>query len=466
MNRIRYCLISILLLSSCATHAPQKAQPYSRPADLIPQDFPNTASMNNESVQINWQSLFLDKNLQETIRLALANNRNLRVAAANIERASAQLALVNSARIPSLGISTSASASQTSGASANNSANQNFGASFGFSSFEIDAFGKISASSNAAQENLLSQTESIASLKTSIVSQTALGWLVVNADRQALESANKTFNAWQHTLKLISARKARGLSSELDETSVHLQLQQVEADILAIETRMNQNKSILFAIVGEPISDKLYLSNLPLEVSIAQIPTNLSSSILYNRPDILAAEHNLLASQANINAARAAFFPRINLSSGLGFATRDLSNLFSSGAFAYNLAANLSGSIFDSGANNANLNIATANQKIAQNQYENAIIAAFSEVWSALSVREKIDQRINLQAEIVRNAKSAVTLSEARFNSGIDSYLPLLLARRTLYTAEQNQIASSYLKAYNSVALYRALGADNSFKSK
>lgn len=466
MNRNLFFAIIAFGLNACATNTPPKPEEYSRPIAIIPPNLGNIPSEAGQNTNLNWQSLFIDKNLQNAISLSLANNRNLRIAANNIERAAAQSALINAGRFPSIAGNSSIGVSQSASASGNNNASESYAVNFGLSNFEIDMYGRLKQSAIAAQENYFSQKQNATALKISIISQTALGWLSIISDQDALLNAQKTKAAWLHTYTLVKARKARGLSSDLDETAISIQLRQTDADILAIETRRNQNKALLFAIIGEKLNDENYASSLINQSLIGAVPTNLSSAILFNRPDIIAAEHNLLASQANIRAARAAFFPRISITSGFGLATREFGNLFSSGAFAYNLAGSLSAPIFDNGANKANFDIATANQKAAINQYENAIIAAFSENWAAFSVRAQINERIEAQEAIIKDAQKVAGLVEARFNAGLDSYLPLLAARRTLYNAEQNLINLQYLKAANSVAIYRYLGSDNSIISQ
>lgn len=466
----KYLSLPLLLsgLVSCSSLPPTKAPEYARPISPIELTLP--IPQDDEALKIaspfGWEDLFKDARLQNCIRLALENNRDLRIASANLEKSRAGINIANSTLFPTINAGGGASTSQTSGAASANgqsSNNQNIAGNIGFSAYEIDFFGRLRSLRDVANENFYSAKENSNSIKLSLISQIAANWLAIATDQDALKMAQQTNAAWNNTLRLIEARHDHGIASGLDVSSARAQAEQSRLDIATITTKLNQDKASLNLLVGANVQDNLLPDTFADGQFAPSLPIGLSSQILLNRPDVLAAEHGLKAANANIGVARAAFFPRITLTSSLGLATRELGNLFSSNAGAYSFAANLTAPIFDNGANQANLDIAQASRDGALATYEKAIQTAFSEVANGLAIRAQIDERLSAQRAIVSASQRSVELANARFRAGLDSYLTLLIAQRTLYAAQQNLINLENVRAANIVALYKALGNDKSF---
>jgi multidrug efflux system outer membrane protein len=451
---------ALLLLGAC-TLAPR----YEREAPPVAQTFPGQTQP-AQNAQLQWRSLFLDPALQKTIDLALANNRDLRIAALDIEKARAQYRISRADLLPSLDGGVSGNRSHTGSANTTSglaSTSENYSANVS-AGWELDLFGRIRSLNNAALESFFATRENRNAVTISLISNVAVAWLNVAADQDSLKLTEETYTGRKDAYDIAVGRARFGTLSDLDLAQAQTDMQAARAAVAAAQTALDQDKAALTLLVGTTVPDDLLPQGLKPGQVADSLPVGLPSDVLLSRPDVLAAEHDLKAANADIGAARAAFFPTISLTGSSGSASGDLNGLFKSGTGNYAYGVSVKVPIFAGGANAAGLKGAKASRDIALAQYERSIQQAFSEVSQALAVRARIDERLDAVTQSTNAAQTAARLSQARYDNGTDSYLTLLVAQRTLYTSQQNLIDLQTLRAANLVALYRALGNDDSLK--
>ena len=444
-------LISLLALSatlSACTLAPKYIQPAPPVAAEWPVEAPAAAD-----TPIKWRDLFTDSRLQATIGLALEQNRDLRVAALNVERAQAQYRIARADLLPGVDASLSNPRNQSS---------QNYSASLGLSAYEVDLFGRVRSLKNAAIESFFAERENRNAVQISLIAAVATQWLTLASDQDQLRLAQQTLAARRDALTIAQGQANIGVLSDLDLAQIEVLAETARADVARLQTVIDQDKSALTLLTGAPLTDDLLPQGLQTGQVANALPVGLPSDVLLDRPDVLTAEHDLKSASANIGAARAAFFPRISLTGSTGSASSDLDGLFKSGNGTWSFVPSISIPLFSGGANIAGLKSAEASRDIALAQYEKAIQSAFSEISDALAVRARIDERLSAQTAATNAAQRTLTLSQARYDNGVDSYLTLLDAQRTLYSSQQTLINLQALRATNLVALYKALGDDDS----
>jgi multidrug efflux system outer membrane protein len=450
---------ALLLLGAC-TMAPH----YQREAPPVAQNWPVQTPTSN--AQIQWRGLFLDPALQKTIDLALSNNRDLRIAALDIEKARAQYRISRADLLPSLDGNASGSRSHTGSANSTTgvaTTAQSYSANVS-AGWELDLFGRIRSLNAAALESFFASRENRNAVTITLISDVADAWLNVAADQDSLKLTQDTYSGRKDAYDIAVGRAKFGSLSDLDLAQAKTDMESARAAVAAAQTVLDQDKAALTLLVGATVPDDLLPQGLKPGQVADSLPVGLPSDVLLNRPDVLVAEHDLKAADADIGAARAAFFPTISLTGSSGSASRDLNGLFKSGTGNYSYGVGIKVPIFAGGANVAGLNSAKASRDIALAQYERAIQQAFSEVGQALAVRARIDERLDAQTQSTDAAATAMKLSQARYDNGTDSYLTLLVAQRTLYASQQSLIDLQTLHATNLVALYRALGNDDSLK--
>ncbi|SNT10826.1 efflux transporter outer membrane subunit [Sphingopyxis indica] len=416
-----------------------------------------------------WEEFFTDQRLRNVVRIALDNNRDLRVALATMEQARALYRVQRADLLPTIGIDGSATyqdypggvsgAGGSGGGTALGGRNDIYTASVGISSWEIDLFGRTRNLSKAALEQYFASVENRNAAQTALIAEVATAWLTLAADQERLRIARETEQAFADTLALTRARFAKGIASELEVRQAQTSHDQARSDIAEGTTRVDQARNALNLLAGTTVRSELLPEQLPeTGATFAQLPAELPSEVLLRRPDIAAAEHQLRAANANIGAARAAFFPRISLTAALGTISLGLSNLFGNGSDYWSVAPAASVPIFDFGRNQGNLRYAEATRDAMVARYEQSIQTGFREVADALARRGTIASQLEAQTSLQGAAASAYRLSEARFRSGIDSFLTTLDAQRTYYAAQQSLLATRYVREANAVELYRALG--------
>jgi NodT family efflux transporter outer membrane factor (OMF) lipoprotein len=447
-----------LALAGCASMAPK----YERPAAPVAAAFPAPAfaqpPMNSASTEaassIAWQRFFADTRLKQLIELALANNRDLRVAILNIEQARAQYQIRRADRLPSLNLSVAGNRSP----GPDDSITSLYTAGIGVSSFELDLFGRVRSLSDAGLAQYLATEEARKSTHISLVASVANAYLSLLADEELLGLTQKTLAAREESLKLIQLKYDNGVVSKLD-LQQGLSLVDSARVVLAQQQRQRaQDVNLLTLLVGQSLPAGPDTSTTLAAMSLSELPAGLPSDLLTVRPDILAAEQQLIAANANIGAARAAFFPRITLTGNAGSASNELSGLFKGGSYGWTFAPQMVLPIFDYGRNSANLGSARAGRDIAVAQYEKSVQTAFREVSDALAGQATFGEQLRAQRAVAEAEAERFKLSDLRYRSGAASYLDLLDAQRSLFSAEQAAVQANLQRLQNQVTLYRVLG--------
>lgn len=450
-----------LFLSGCSTLAPKYTQPaapvpaaWQAPADAVPPQ--------KDVATIPWQEFFVDAKLNKLIELALKNNRDLKVAALNIERYRALYQIKSADQLPKFEAAAGANFQRIpetlSGTGKARDAQQ-YNVSAGLISYELDLFGRVQSLKDQALEQFFATEQAQKSVQLTLVSQVASSWLAYAADRERLQLAKDTLANQQEAYRLIKSRFDAGVSNSLVLNQARTTLDAARVDIARYTAQVAQDENALSFLVGSPVPADLLPQTLSESLtSLKNITPGLPSGVLLNRPDILQAESQLKGYNANIGAARAAFFPRITLVSSVGFGSDELSGLFKSGSAAWSFAPRISIPIFDGGTNKANLKVAEVDRDIAIAQYEKAIQNAFREVADALAQSGTINEQLAAQQSLTDATSESHKLSRARFDKGVDSYLTVLDSQRSLYGAQQGLISTRQASLASLVILYKTLG--------
>lgn len=435
---------------------------YLRPAAPVPEVFPNAPQAAAEAPAadtIAWRDHFTDAHLREVIALALANNRDLRVAALNIEKARAQYGVQRADLYPAIGASGGQTAQRLRDDSGDGNVSRTYSATIGFSAYELDFFGRIRSLNAQALELYLGTEEARRSAQISLVAEVANAWLTLAADRERLALAQRTLETRQKSLDLTQRSFDAGAVSALDLRQAETLLQGARADAARYRSVVAQDEHALALLAGASVPTEWLPSQLPDSVAaIAELAAGVPSETLARRPDILQAERSLRAANANIGAARAAFFPRITLTAAAGTASTSLGDLFGSGSGTWSFVPQIRVPIFEAGRLQASLDVAEVQRDIQVAQYEKAIQSAFREVADVLAERATLTDQLDARRRLVDASAASFTLSDARYRGGVDSYLGLLDAQRALYVAEQDLIGVRVAEAANRVTLYKVLG--------
>ncbi len=456
-------LAASLTLAGCMNLAPAYDTPAAPVPDTVSTDAaadPAVASAESlsQAQALTWVQA---PALQQVLALALSHNRDLKIAWANIEKARAQYGVQRADQLPTIAASGQASRSRTSTGNAAITSSQ-FNAQIGFTSYELDLWGRVRNLNDAALQQFLQTTVNQRSVEITLLADVANAWLTLAADQARLQLAQDTLSARRKAFELTQRMHALGATSGLVLAQNQTTVDSARADVAAYASQVEQGRNALQLLVGGPLPAALLpppLDNaMPPSAALLALPTPLPSSLLLARPDILAAEHSLRAATANIGAARAALFPSISLTAAAGSASRELSGLFDSGSGVWSFAPQIRLPIFDGGRNRANVRIAEANQQLALAQYEKTVQTAFREVADALAERAHWSERLDAQSSLVAATQQALTLSQARFKAGADDYLSVLDAQRSLYAAQQTHIALRLAEQVNRITLYKVLG--------
>jgi multidrug efflux system outer membrane protein len=437
---------------------------YQRPAAPVPASFPTAAQETaaTPADAMAWRDYFADAQLREVISLALTNNRDLRIAALNIEKARAQYRIQRADLFPTVGAVGGQTAQRLPGdltSSGEAEINRQYSATVGFSAYELDFFGRIRSLNAQALELYLGTEEARRSAQISLVAEVASTWLTLAFDRERLALARNTYETRLKSHDLIRRSAEAGAVSALDLHQSQTLLQSARADVARFSTFAAQDENALALVAGAPVPAELLPATLTDTVSaVAELPAGVPSEVLARRPDILQAERALRAANASIGAARAAFFPSISLTAAAGTASSALSGLFDGGSGTWSFIPLIRIPIFEAGRLQASLEVAEVQSNINVAQYEKAIQTGFREVADALAERSMLAERLDARRKQVASTQAGFRLSDARYKGGVDSYLVLLDAQRTLYLAEQELIAVRLAEAANRVALYKVLG--------
>jgi multidrug efflux system outer membrane protein len=445
-----------LVLSGCSTLEPRSTEV----APAIPSQWPAAvtagapATPTAEVADIGWRDFFVDPRLQAVITQSLENNRDLRVAVLNVERARAQYRIQRADRVPAVGVQ-----GQMTRSGGDAPVTEQFSANLGVVEFELDLFGRVRNLSQAALQQYFAEAANRRSAQLSLVAEVANAWLTLGADSEQLRIAQATLATYEDSLRLTEARRELGGASALELSQTRTLVETARTDVARFAGQVAQDRNALVLLAGGPVDATLLPQAEVTEVaSVRPLPAGMPGDVLLRRPDVMAAEHVLLSANANIGAARAAFFPSISLTGSIGSASSELSGLFDSGTRVWSFIPKLNLPIFQGGKLRANLGMATADRDIALAQYERAIQSGFREAADALALNESLDAQLSSQQALVAAAEQAQRLSQARYDAGLDSFLTLLDARRTAYTARQSLVSTQLAQQSNQVALYKVLG--------
>ena len=406
------------------------------------------------AADIGWREFFVDARLQEIIAQALANNRDLRIAMLNVERARGLYRVQRADRVPSVGVN--ANLVRTGGDAP---VRDTYTVGLGVTEFELDLFGRVRNLSEAALQRYFAEEEARRSAQLTLIAEVANAYLTLAADQEQLRVVQATLRTREEFFEITRKRYEFGAVSALDLSQSRTQIEAARADVARYAGHVIQSTNALQLLVGAPIDPELLPDALGQSVTgLAPLPPGLPSEVLLRRPDVLAAEHQLRAYNANIGAARAAFFPSITLTGSVGSVSNELSTLFDGGTGVWTFVPQVNLPIFEGGRLRANLAVAQADRDIALARYERSIQAGFREAADALALTATLaDQRSARQAT-VDAAAEADRLSRARYEAGRDSYLVLLESQRTLYLAQQALVTTQLAEQSNRVTLYKALG--------
>ena len=457
----------VVALAASALGACSMIPVFERPAAPVPAAFPQAAPTEASAVApladtIAWRDYFADERLRNVIALALDNNRDLRVAALNIERARAQYGIQRADLLPSIAVSGGQSAQRVPGdlsMSGDSTVNRQYSADLGFASYELDFFGRVRSLEEQALQTYLGTEEARRSAQISLVAEVANAWLRLAADRERLALARGTFDTRQKSFELTRRSLELGAVSALDLRQAETLMQTARADAARYAALVAQDENALALIVGAGVPAELLPEALSARLAaVTELPAGVPSEVLARRPDVAQAERALMAANASIGAARAAFFPRITLTASAGTASSSLDGLFDGGSGAWSFVPQIRIPIFEAGRLQASLDVAEIQRDINVAQYEKAIQSAFREVADALAERATLAEQLDARRKLVEATKQSFALSDARYKGGVDSYFNLLDAQRSLYGAELELIATRLSDATNRVALYKALG--------
>jgi outer membrane protein, multidrug efflux system len=466
-NRVRgkavqaLCAVTWLCAACACTLEPR----YRAPPLPVPNQWPTPATeeprVNVAASDIGWRNFFLDTRLQQLLGLALANNRDLRVAVLNIEQARAQYRIQRAALLPSIDVPGSFTREKLPASLTYDIPTpilSYFDAGVA-TSYELDLFGRVRSLTHASLEKYLAQEQARRSAQLSLIAEVANAYLTLASDRELERLAQQTLQSQEDSLARQQLRHQTGTVSGLDLAQSKTTVEQARADHARFEGSVAQDIDTLTLLVGTSIDPAL----LPVQfdsktLGLDPLPAGLPSTVLLRRPDVLEAERMLRAANANIGAARAAFFPQITLTANLGSASPQLSNLFTGGTGTWAFQPLISLPIFHGGALMGGLDVATVGEKIALAQYEKAIQSGFREVADALALTTTLNRQRDAQESLVEATSRAYELSQRRYKVGRDSYLEVLDSQRSDYTAQQGLITTRLAEESNRVTLYKALG--------
>jgi len=467
MNRLLVFLLAgiVIFLGGCSL-APE----YTRPESPIPESWPTGAAYKDTQAvtgaptdsELKWREFFTDKRLQKVIETALNSSCDLRLAALNVERVRALYGIQRAELFPTVNAVGSGSKQRVPAdlsATGKSMTAEQYGVNLGISSWEIDFFGRIRSLKDQALEEYLATEEARRSAQIALVSEVARVYLTLAADRGNLKLARSTLETQQAVYDLIQRRYDVGVAAELDLRRAQIPVDTARGDVARFTQLAAQAQNALNLLAGSPapVPEDLLPVGLSIGNPLNDISPGLSSEVLLNRPDIMAAEHRLKGAYAFIGAARAAFFPRISLTTSVGTASDELSGLFSSGSAAWSFVPRITMPIFDA-RTWAALRVSKADREIVLTQYERAIQVAFREVADAIAVQGTVNQQVSAQQSLVNAVAETYSLSNKRYTMGIDSYLSVLDAQRSLYAAQQGLISLRLARLANQVRLYAVLG--------
>jgi multidrug efflux system outer membrane protein len=458
-----------LCLTGCAPHKQTYQQPQlptapawrsGLPSQQTPASAAATASA-PAAAKVKWRDYYTDDMLRQVIGLALKNNRDLRIAVLNVEKAMAQYRVQRASQFPQLDVTASSDLYRVpgtmnqSGTGGYISETNKIGVQV--SSWELDLFGRLKNLSRQQMELYLASDQGRISTQISLIASVASQYLTVGSDQENLRLAQATLESQKASYELTRQSRDRGVDSDLDVTESLSQVQAAQVDIVKYTRQLNVDENELEVLVGAPVPADIFPTGLLPDEALKDISAGVPSDVLLRRPDIIEAEHNLKSSYANLAAARAAYFPTITLTAGAGVTSGALADLFKGGPSTWEFAPQVSLPIFDAGTRNAKYKTAQVERDTYIANYEKAIQTAFQEVSDALNGRERLLEQEEAQQAEVKTLAETYRLTDARYKAGIDNYLSVLVTQRSLYSGQQSLISTRLSRLSNLVTLYKVL---------
>ncbi|PNU04984.1 efflux transporter outer membrane subunit [Novosphingobium guangzhouense] len=456
--RLMTAVLPAIALGACSL-----APKYAQPALPVPTSWPvgDAYLQQNEASlpTVSYKDIFRDPRLQALIEEALVNNRDLRVAAANVAAARAQVRVTRASQFPAVGISGSATDTETGGGFGLNG--MSYSVQGGISSFELDLFGKLANATQSDRDTALATEAAARTVRLGLVSDLAQAWATYAADTELLKLAQATASNAKDSVRLSAARLKGGVAARTELRQAEQVLETANGDVASQTAALAQDINAIRLLVGAEIDPTLLPTGIDqVNASLGEVPAGLSTQVLLRRPDVVQAEYQLRAANADIGVARAQLFPTISLSALIGFASQSLSSLFDTASRTTTLGADGSWSVFNAGGRTANVAVTRAQRDAALATYEKAIQTAFQETANALADQGTLAERLRAATAFTNAAQDTATLTEASYRRGIVGSLDNLDAQRSLYSARQAEIAVRLTLAGNRIALYRVLGGD------
>jgi len=449
--------LAALLVTSCTSLEPKYVQPDPAIPASWPAGDPYLVQSEAGLPALSYKQVFTDARLQTLIAEALVNNRDLRVAAANIAAAREQYRIQRANQLPTV----TADGGATISGDKDNGASAQYQAGVGVPDYEIDLFGRLKSLSDVQLNRYFATEAGARSTRLTLVADIANAWLDYAADSTLLRISTETAAAAEKSVRLTRIRLDGGIAPRTDLDQSEQILSAAQADLARQRTAVAQDANALQLLVGGPVDPALLSGSIDEAFgTIAAVRPGLDSYVLLRRPDLVQAEYELRSANANIGAARAALFPRITITGLLGFASSALLKLFSAGAFGWSAGADASYTIFQAGAGHANVRLTEAQQRAAVASYQGTIQAAFRDVADALARRGTMNDEIAARQRQQAATGDAYLLTEARYREGIDPFLTVLDAQRSYYAAQQTLVSTKLTAAQNIVATYQAIGGD------
>lgn len=459
-RRMKAAGLSLLLLSlSACSFAPQ----YSRPDMPVPRALTETEFRDTPGVlsgapfdaqRVGWRDFFKDEQLKELIAASLKNNRDVKLAALAIREARAQYGVQNSERFPQL----NAEGANSYSGGFRRSTEKDYEAAVAVPAFELDFFGRLKNMSESSLQKYLATREAEKTVRITLVSQVAQGYLAERLARERLQLTENNLDSWRQSYAFIEGRVRSGQSSLLELEQARSQVEFASASMTQRQREVTQTVNALYLLLGSFEKRELPVATSLAAQSFALLPGDVSSAVLLDRPDVMEAEHTLLAANADIGAARAAFFPSISLTGNLGYMSEDLQTLFSGATSIWSFLPRVMLPIFTAGRNSANLELATIRKESSIVQYEKTIQTAFREVADALMTRASFTDQFDAQKRYLASQRLVLDLATTRYISGTISYLEVLDAQRGVFQAEQDLLDIRREQLVNEINLYSALG--------
>ncbi|MCU7249827.1 efflux transporter outer membrane subunit [Pseudomonas koreensis] len=448
-----------LLLGGCSL-IPEYQQPSSPNPAHYPQGPAYATQPPPTLTNDDWRSVFNDPALQQLIESALVNNRDLRVAALNVEAFQAQYRIQRADLLPAVSANATESRQRVPPSvtrTGQSTITSTYGVNLGISAYELDFFGRVRSLSEQALMTFLASEEARRSAQLSLVANVANAYLTWRADQELLELTRQTLAADEQSLRLTTRNREAGKSSALDQIQAQTSVDSTRASLARYQRQVAQDLNSLTLLVGAAVPETLPTRPLASDL-VAQMPAGLPSELLQRRPDILQAEYKLKAANANIGAARAAFFPSVSLTASAGTSSREMSGLFKAGSGAWTFQPQINLPIFNAGSLRASLDYSKLQKDITVAEYEKSIQTAFQEVSDGLAARKTYQEQLQAQRDLVQSTQDYYDMAQHRYRSGVDSSLTFLDAQRSLFSAQQTLITDRLGQLVAQVNLYTALG--------